>query len=129
MRAIGASAHMKCDVWYLELIDIILSADYMVKTMLPVHCYKWHSRSIVEKEYTISVSGFLHFQYISILNDYQKHLCHIRCNWQYSCPSILFCGFYDVSYTRCSLSIFTVLFSKLTTFSINPQNPDIRISA
>ena len=47
------SAYMRRDIWQLHPVDVIVSADHMIETMLPVHCYKWHSIIIVKQESTI----------------------------------------------------------------------------
>ena len=87
---------MRRDIWQLHPVDVIVSADHMIETMLPVHCHKRHSIIIVKQESSISIYGFLHFRCISILNDCLKHLCHILRDWQYSCSGIRLCGFYDI---------------------------------
>ena len=74
---------MRCNVWHLHPVDVIVSADHMIETMLPVHCHKWHSIIIVKQESAISVYSFLHFRCISVLDNCLKHLCHILCDWQY----------------------------------------------
>ena len=106
-------AYMRRDIWQLHPVDVIVSADHMIETMLPVHCHKWHSIIIVKQESTISIYGFLHFRCISILNDCLKHLCHILCNRQYSCSGICLCGFYDVSHIRCSLQLMVDIHSSV----------------
>ena len=81
IRAIGMSAYMRCNIWHLHPVDVIVSADHMIETMLPVHCHKWHSIIIVKQESAISIYGFLHFRCISVLDDCLKHLCHILRDW------------------------------------------------
>ncbi len=105
IATIGVSAHMGRDVWHLHPIDIIVPADHVVESVLPVHCHKGHSIVIVKQESAISIYGFLHFRCISVLDDCLKHLCHILCDWQYSCSGIRLCGFYDISHIRCSLQL------------------------
>ena len=100
---------MRRDIWQLHPVDVIVSADHMIETMLPVHCHKWHSIIIVKQKSAISVYGFLHFRCISVLDDCLKHLCHILCDWQYSCSGIRLCGFYDVSHIRCSLQLVSAI--------------------
>ena len=81
---------MRRDIWQLHPVDVIVSADHMIETMLPVHCHKWHSIIIVKQESAISIYGFLHFRCISVLDDCLKHPCHILCDWQFQslcCPS------------------------------------------
>lgn len=99
------SAYMRRNVWQLHPVDVIVSADHMIETMLPVHCHKWHSIIIVKQESAISIYGFLHFRCISALDDCLKHLYHILCNRQYSCSGIRLCSFYDVSHIQCSLQL------------------------
>ena len=48
IRAIGVSANMRRNVWYLHPVDVIVSANHMIESVLPVHCYKWHSIIIVK---------------------------------------------------------------------------------
>lgn len=64
---------MRCNVWHLHPVDIIVSAYHVVESVLPVHCHKWHSIIIVKQKSTISIYSFLHFRCISILNDCLKH--------------------------------------------------------
>ena len=118
IRAIGVSAYMRCNVWHLHSVNVIVSADHMIETMLPVHCHKWHSIIIVKQESAISVYGFLHFRCISVLDDCLKHLCHILCNRQYSCSSIRFCGFYDVPHIRCSLQLVVNIYSSVLKINV-----------
>ena len=47
------SAYMRRDIWQLHPVDVIVSADHMIETMLPVQCHKWHSIIIVKQESTI----------------------------------------------------------------------------
>lgn len=122
---------MRRDIWQLHPVDVIVSADHMIETMLPVHCHKWHSIIIVKQESAISVYRFLHFWCIFVLDDCLKHLCHILCDWQYSLvPASVFVVsmIYRISDVLCNWwSIFTVLFSRSMSFSVKPQNSDIRI--
>ena len=46
--AIGMSAHMRRNVRHLHPVDIIVSANHMIESMLPVHCNKWHIILIVK---------------------------------------------------------------------------------
>ena len=118
------------DIRHLHSVNVIVSTDHMIESVLPVHCHKWHSIIIVKQESAISIYGLLHFRCISVLNNCLKHLCHILCDWQYSCSGIRLCVsmMYRISDVLCNgWSIFTVLFSKSTSFSVNPQNSDIRI--
>ena len=105
IAAIGVSAHMRRDIRHLHPIDIIVSADHVVESVLPVHCYKWHSIIIIKQESTVAINGFFHFRSISVLDDCLKHLCYILCYRQYPCSSICLCGFYDISHIRCSLQL------------------------
>ena len=85
IRAIGMSAYMRRDVWHLHPIDIIVSPNHMIESVLPVHCHKWHSIVIVEKESTVAINGFFHFRSIPVFDDCSKHFCHIFCYRQHSC--------------------------------------------
>ena len=38
--AIGMSAYMRRDIWQLHPVDVIVSADHMIKAVLPMHCNK-----------------------------------------------------------------------------------------
>lgn len=118
ITTIGMSAHMRRDVWHLHPIDIIVSADHVVESVLPVHCYKWHSIIIVEKESTIAINGFFHFRSIPVLDDCLKHLCHILCNRQYPCSGIRLCGFYDISHIRCSLQLMVDVHSSILKINV-----------
>ena len=109
---------MRCNVWHLHPVNIIVSADHMIKAVLPVHCHKWHSIIIVKQESAISIYGLLHFRCISVLNNYLKHLCHILCDWQYSCSGIRLCGFYDVSHIRCSLQLMVDVHSSILKINV-----------
>ena len=113
IRAICVSAYMRCDVWHLHPVDIIVSANHMIEAVLPVHCHKWHSIIIVKQESAISVYGFFYFGCISVLDDCLKHLCHILCNRQHSCSCIRLCGFYDVSHIRWSLQLMVDIHSSV----------------
>ena len=108
------------DILHLHPVDIIVSADHMIESVLPMHCHKWHSIIIIKQESAISVYGFLYFRCISVLNDCLKHLCHLLCDWQYSCSGISFCGFYDISHIRCSLQHISLL---QITFLIEKSHP------
>ena len=105
IRAISVTAHMRRDVWHLHPINVIVSANHMIESMLPVHRNKWHSIIIVKPESAISVYRFFNLRCISVLDDCLKHLCHILCNRQYSCSGICLCAFYDISHIRCSLQL------------------------
>lgn len=107
------SAYMRCDIWQLHPVDVIVSADHMIEAVLPMHCNKWHSIIIVKQESAISVYGFLHFRCISVLDDCLKHLCHILCDWQYSCSGIRLYSFYDVSHIQCSLQLMVDIHSSV----------------
>lgn len=48
IRTIRVSAYMRRDVWHLHSVNVIVSADHMIETMLSVHCHKWHSIIIVK---------------------------------------------------------------------------------
>ena len=48
IRTIRVSAYMRCDVWHLHPVDVIVSADHMIESVLPMHCHKWHSIIIVK---------------------------------------------------------------------------------
>ena len=117
IRAIRVSAYMRRDIWHLHPVDVIVPANHMIKSVLPMHRNKWHSIIIVKQESTISIYGFLHFRCISILDDCLKHLCHILCDWQYSCSGIRLCSFYDVSHIRCSLQLMVDVYGSI--FKIN----------
>ena len=82
IAAIGVSAYMRRDVWHLHPINVIVSADHVVESVLPVHCYKGHSIVIVKQESTVAINGFFHFGSIPVLDDCLKHLCHILCDRQ-----------------------------------------------
>ena len=74
---------MRRDIWHLHPVDVIVSADHMIETMLPVYCHKWHSIIIVKQESTISIYGLLHFL---------SHFLSFRqggytADWNYSRPS------------------------------------------
>ena len=109
---------MRRDIWQLHPVDIIVPSNHMIETMLPVHCHKWHSIIIVKQESTISIYGLLHFRCISILDDCLKHLCHILCDWQYSCSGICLCSFYDVSHIRCSLQLVINIYSSVLKINV-----------
>ena len=81
--AIGVSAYMRCNVWHLHPVNVIVSADHMIKAVLPVHCHKWYSIIIVKQESAISIYGLLHFL---------SHFLSFRqgghtADWNYSRPS------------------------------------------
>lgn len=60
IRAIGVSAYMRRNVWHLHPVNVIVSADHMIESMLPMHRNKWHSIIIVKQESAISIYGLLH---------------------------------------------------------------------
>ena len=73
----------EADIWHLHPVDIIVSTDQMVESVLPVHCHKWHSIIIVKQESAISIYGLLHFL---------SHFLSFRqgghtADWNYSRPS------------------------------------------
>ena len=109
---------MRCDIWHLHSINVIVSADHMIKSVLPVHCHKGHSIVIVKQESTVAINGFFHFESISVLADCLKHLCHILCDWQYSCSGIRLCGFYDISHIRCSLQLVVNIYSSVLKINV-----------
>lgn len=39
IAAIGVSAYMRCDIRHLHPINVIVSADHVVESMLPMNCY------------------------------------------------------------------------------------------
>ena len=112
------SAYMRRDIWQLHPVDVIVSADHMIKAVLPMHCNKWHSIIIIKQESTVAINGFFHFGSIPVLNDCLKHLCHILCNRQYSCSCIRFCGFYDISHIRCSLQLMVDVHSSILKINV-----------
>ena len=74
---------MRRNVWHLHPVDVIVSANHMIESVLPVHCHKWHSIIIVKQEYAISIYGLLHFL---------SHFLSFRqgghtADWNYSRPS------------------------------------------
>lgn len=74
---------MRYNVWHLHPVNVIVSADHMIKAVLPVHCHKWHSIIIVKQESAISIYGLLHFL---------SHFLSFRqgghtADWNYSRPS------------------------------------------
>ena len=70
----GVSAYMRRNVWHLHPVNVIVSADHIIESMLPMHRNKWHSIIIVKQESAISIYGLLHFWCISVLNDYDRNL-------------------------------------------------------
>ena len=48
IRAIGVSAYVRCNIWHLYSVNVIVSANHMIKAVLPMHCNKWHSIIIVK---------------------------------------------------------------------------------
>ena len=74
IATVGMSAHMRHDIWQLHPVDVIVSADHMIESMLSMHRNKWHSIIIVKQESAISIYGLLHFWCISVLNDYDRNL-------------------------------------------------------
>lgn len=85
---IGVSAHMRRDVRHLHPVDVIVPADHVIESVLPVHCHQRHIIFIVEKESTISINHLLDFGWYSILNDSLKHLRHILSDWMFPCSGI-----------------------------------------
>ena len=65
---------MRRDIWHLHPVDVIVPANHMIKSVLPMHRNKWHSIIIVKQESAISIYGLLHFRCISVLNDYDRNL-------------------------------------------------------
>ncbi len=123
------SAYMWCNIWHLYPVDIVVSADHMIKSVLPVHCHKGHSIIIIEKEPTVAINGFFHFWSIPVLDNCLKHFCYIllllavplfrhQSLWLIYRISDVLCNWW---------SIFTVLFSRSMFFSVSPQNSDIRV--
>ena len=41
---------MRCNVWHLHPVDIIVPSNHMIESVLPVHCHKWHSIIIVKQK-------------------------------------------------------------------------------
>lgn len=39
---------MRRDIGHLHPVNVIVSANHMIETMLPMHCNKWHSIIIVK---------------------------------------------------------------------------------
>ena len=39
---------MGCNVWHLHPVNVIVSANHMIESVLPVHCHKWHSIIIIK---------------------------------------------------------------------------------
>ena len=48
IRAIGVSAHMWSDVCHLHPVNIVVPANHVIESVLPVYCHKWHIIFIVE---------------------------------------------------------------------------------
>ena len=71
------SAHMRSDVWHLHPVNVIVPANHMIESVLPMHCHKWHIIFIVEKKSAIAVNNFLNLWWYSVLYDCLKHLRHI----------------------------------------------------
>ena len=117
------SAHIRHNVWHLHLVDVIVPADHVVESVLPVHCHKWHSIIIVKKESTVAINNFFHFRNIPVLDDCSKHLCHVLCNQHYPCSSICLCGFDNLQHIRCSLQLMVDIhcpFLKVNVFLCQP---------
>ncbi len=112
------TAHMWSDVRYLHSINIVVSANHPIESMLPVHCHKWIAIIIVEKKYGMTVNYFFHLRWLPVLNNGLEHLCHILCDWQYSCSGIRFCVFYDIPHIRCSLQLMVDIHSSVLKINI-----------
>ena len=109
---------MRCDIWHLHPVNVIVSANHMIESVLPVHCHKWHSIIIVKQESAISIYGFLHFRCISVPDDCLKHLCHILCDGKFPRSGIRFCGFNNIPHIRCSLQLMVDIYSSVLKINV-----------
>ena len=48
IQTIGVPAYMRRNVWLLHPVNVIVFANHMIESVLPVHCHKWHSIIIVK---------------------------------------------------------------------------------
>ena len=101
--AISVTAHMRRDVRHLHPVDIVVPADHMIESMLPMHCHQRHIIFIVEKESAIAINYLFNLGRYSVLNNCLKHLCHILSDGKFPCSGIGLCGFNDIPHIRCSL--------------------------
>lgn len=88
ITAVSMSAYMRRDIRHLHPVNIIVSANHMIESMLPMHCHKRHSLLIQKKEAAVSIYHFFYFRTWPILDDSPEHICHIICDWQLSCSCI-----------------------------------------
>ena len=97
IRAIGVSAYMRRNVWHLHPVNVIVSANHMIESVLPVHCHKWHSRM---KEY---VHHFIVFAYYPNFNCNPSNKSPIV---QLRCSSDSGSAYLAISYSEFSSSFF-----------------------
>ena len=87
---------MRSDVRHLHPVDIIVPADHVIESVLPMHCHQRHIIFIVEQESTIAINNLLNLGWYSVLNDCLKHLRHILSDGKFPCSGIRLCGFNDI---------------------------------
>lgn len=67
---------MRSDVWHLHSVNIVVPANHTIEPMLPMHCHKWISRIIIEKESGVTINHLFQLRWFSVLNNSLEHLCH-----------------------------------------------------
>lgn len=69
ITTVSMSAHMWRDVWHLYSVNVIVSFYHVVKSVLPVQCYKWFPFLVVKEKSAVSINDFLYSRCFSIFND------------------------------------------------------------
>lgn len=122
---------MRCNVWHLHSsVNIVVPTNHSVEPMLPMHCHQWIAVIIVEKKSGMTINGLLHLWRLLVLHNGLKHLRNILSysNPYFSCLYLYFFNDVCISQVLCNLwSMFTTPFSKSLSFSVRPQNSEIRI--
>ena len=98
IRAIGMTTHTRRDIRHLHSVNIIISSDHTIKSMLPVHYHKRIAVIIIEKKSCITVNHFFQLRRLPILNN-ELEL------------------FNDVPHITC-WSMYTVLFPRSISFNV-----------
>lgn len=97
--------YMRRDIRHLYSVDVIISPNHIVESMLPMHRYKWISVIVIEQKPCISINHLLCLRWFSILDNSLEHLCHFFGNRNLSLSGFCLCGFDDVSHINSSLQL------------------------
>jgi hypothetical protein len=63
------SANVRCDVWHLYFVNLIIAFDRMIEPMLPVHCHFRHALRIKKQKPGVATHHLFEHWSLSVLYD------------------------------------------------------------